>query len=126
MDNITKSQFDAAYNQHLPPKWIRFAFRYFSKSTEKKDMKLSNIIAYTLLATFLLGFFGTVMKWSRMVIGIVTYIYCGILAVLVGFLFAAVKLNNRRLKKIMKILGVTKQEYNDLVDKFYPDGMKNS
>lgn len=120
MDHITKTQFDRAYNQYLPPKWIQFAFRYFSKSTEKKDMKLSNIIAYTLLATFILGLFGTIMKWPREVIGIVTYIYTALLVLLVGFLFAAVKLNNRRLKKVMKILGVTKQEYNQLVDKFYP------
>jgi ABC-type phosphate/phosphonate transport system permease subunit len=126
MNNITKAQFDRAYNQHLPAKWIQFAFRYFSKSTEKKDLKVSNIIVYILLATFLLGFFGTVMGWSRAVIGTVTFIYTGILTVLVGFLLAAVWSNNRRLKKIMKILGVTKQEYNDLVDKFYPDGVKTS
>ena len=120
MDNISKTQFDNAYNQHPPAKWIQFAFKYFSKSIEKKDMKLSNIIAYTLLGTFLLGLFGTIMKWPRPVIATVTYIYVGLLTVLVGFLFAAVKLNNRRLKKIMKILDVTKQEYNQLVEKFYP------
>jgi len=117
---ITKEEFDKAYDQYPPKKWIRLAFKYFSSSTEKKDMKPANTIAYILLGSFVLGLFGTIMKWPRAVIGTVTYIFCGILTTLVIFLFAAVKLNNRRLKRVMKKLNVTKQEYNLLVQKFYP------
>jgi len=30
---ITKEQFDAAYNKHLPNGWIKFAYKYFSNTT---------------------------------------------------------------------------------------------
>jgi hypothetical protein len=116
---ITKKQFDDAYNQHLPNGWIRFAYKYFSKSTERENLKPSRIIVGILLSLFGIGMLGTILKWSRAVVGTVTIAYSVILAVLVLYLLSAVWMNNARLKKVMKILGVTKQEYNLLVDKFY-------
>ena len=116
---ITKRQFDAAYNQHLPSGWIRFAYKYFSKETEKKDMSLRNHLTFFLLALFLMGFFGTAFKAAPAFIGTVTIIYSIVLSVLVLYLLSAVLLNNRRLKKVMKILGVTKQQYNYLANKYY-------
>ena len=116
---ITKKQFDAAYNQSLPSAWIKFAYKYFSKETEKKDMSLRNHITFGLLALFFLGFFGTVFGASHAFIGVVTIGYSIALAILVLYLLSAVLLNNRRLKKVMKILGVTKSEYNYLADKYY-------
>lgn len=116
---ITKKQFDAAYNQHLPSGWIRFAYKYFSKETEKKDMSLRNHLTFFLLGLFLLGFFGTVFEAAPAFIGIVTLIYSIVLSVLVLYLLSAVLLNNRRLKKCMKILGVTKSQWNYLADKYY-------
>ena len=83
-------------------------------------MKVSQSILYVLLTAFLIGFVGTIAKWPRPVIAAVTYIYCIVLTILVGFLLAAVWSNNHRLKKVMKILGVTKQEYNQLAEKYYP------
>jgi hypothetical protein len=116
---ITKEQFDAAYNKHLPSGWIKFAYKYFSKETEKKNMALKNGMVFFLLGLFLLGFFGTVFNASHKFIGIVTITYSIVLAVLVLYLFSAVFLNNWRIRKIRKELGVTAEEYNALVAKFY-------
>ena len=118
--DITREEFDAAYERYQPKRWIKFAFKYFSKSTEKKNMKLSNWVAGILLALFGVGLLGTILKWSRALIGTVTIAYSIGLAILVLFLLAAVWANNARLKKIMKILGVNVYEYNLLVERFYP------
>jgi len=116
---ITKTQFNVAYNKHLPNAWIRFAFKYFSKETEKKDMSLRNNLTFILLGFFLVGFFGTVFNVAKAIIGTTTIIYSILLSMLVLYLFTAVIMNNLRIKKIMKILGVNKQEYNALVNKYY-------
>lgn len=116
---ITDEQFDAAYNNHLPSAWIKFAFRYFSKTTEKKDMSVSRTVLYILLGAFGVGYIGTILTLPRIVIGIATYILGIILAGLVLYLFSAAKLNNWRLNKIAKELGVTKREYDWLAEKFY-------
>lgn len=116
---ITKEQFDEAYNMYLPSSWIRIAFKYFSKETEKKDMSVRNNITVILLIFFFLGFFGTVFNVSLAFVGTVAIIYSILLSILVLYLLSAVLLNNRRIKRIMKILGVNKAEYNMLVNKFY-------
>lgn len=116
---ITDEQFDAAYNRHLPSAWIKFAFRYFSKTTEKKDMVVSRTIMGILLGTFGVGFIGTIFVLPRVVIGTATCTLGIILAGLVLYLFSAAKLNNWRLNKIAKELGVTKREYDWLAEKFY-------
>jgi hypothetical protein len=119
-EDIPKTEFDEAYNQHLPKRWIKWAYKYFSKSTEKKDMKPSRVIVGILISLFLVGFFATAFKLPRVLIAWVTFGYVALLTVLVLFLFAAVFANNSRLKKVMKILGVNKVEYNKLADKYYP------
>ena len=117
--DITKEEFDAAYNQHLPKRWIKFAYKYFSQSTEQKDIKPGRAFAWILGSLFLVGFFATVLKLPRVIIAWATISYMVLLTILVGFLFAAVFANNARLKKVMKILGVSKAEYNLLADRFY-------
>ena len=117
---ITKRQFDAAYKQHLPGGWIKFAFKYFSKETEKEYMSLRNHLIFFLFGLFLLGFFGTVFKASWTFIAIPTIIYSIVLSILVLYLLSAVLLNNFRLRKIQKILGISKSQYNALVRKYYP------
>lgn len=116
---ITKKQFDVAYNLYLPSGWIRFAYKYFSKETEKKDMSLRNHLTFLLLILFLLGFFGTVFNAPIHLIKEVTICYSILLVILVLYLFSAVLLNNWRLRRVRKILGVTKEQYNYLVNKFY-------
>lgn len=116
---ITKEQFDAAYNNHLPSGWIRFAYKYFSKETEQKNMAVKNTVVYFLLSLFGLGFIATVLNLSNKIVGLFVIPYSILLAVLVLYLFSAVFLNNFRIGKICKELGVTKLEYNALVSKFY-------
>ena len=119
MKDITKEQFLTAYNNHPAKGWVKWAFKYFSKSTEKENMKLSNTIAWVLGSLFLVGFFATVVKLPRSIIGPVTITYCIGLAILVLFLFAAVQSNNFRIRRISKELGVTLVEYNKLADKYF-------
>ena len=116
---ITKEQFDEAYNKYPPNWWTRMAFKYFSKSTEKKNMKPRQFLVGFLLALFLVGWFGTAFNFSRALVGTVTIVYSIVLAVLVLSLFVAVFMNNARLKKVAKELGVTIHQYNLLVDKYY-------
>jgi len=115
---ITKKQFNDAYNTYPPSGWIRFAFKYFSKSTEKKNLKPSRTITIILLTLFGLGMWGTIQGWPRAVVGTVTLLYGVLLAILVLFLLAAVWSNNARIGKIRRILGVSKWEWNLLVDKY--------
>jgi sulfite exporter TauE/SafE len=119
MKEITKEEFDKAYNKYSPNGWIKFAYKYFSQSTTEKDIKLSKTISYILIGLFLVGFIGTILNVSKLIIGIATYVFGIVLASLVLYLFSAVILNNIRLNKIRKELGVTKEEYENLVDKFY-------
>lgn len=116
---ITKKQFDTAYEKYKPSGWVRFAFRFFSKETEKKDMALRNYLTFFLMGLFLLGFFGTVFAAPLAFIKVVTIWYSILLAILVLYLFSAVFLNNFRLNRVRKILDVTKGQYNYLVNKFY-------
>ena len=115
---ITKKEFDVACKKHLPSKWIRFAYKYFSKETEKKDMSLRNHLTFFLLGLFLIGFFGTMFN-AIVFIKITTIIYSIVLSILVLYLFSAVLFNNLRLKRIIKILDINKFEYNYLINKFY-------
>lgn len=119
MKEISKEEFEKVYDKYPPSAFVKFIYKYFSQKTEQKDMKLSLITSWILIGLFLLGFIGTIFELSRIVIGIATLIYSGILVVLVLSTFIAVKLNGYRLNKISKELGISKEEYNILVDKFY-------
>lgn len=117
--SITKSEFDAFYNTHPPNGWIKFAYKYFSKETEKKDLVLKHNLIFLLLGLFFIGFFSTAFNLPIPFIKISTLAYAAILSILVIYLFSAVVLNNLRIKKIRKALKVNKNEYNYLVNKFY-------
>jgi hypothetical protein len=116
---ITKEQFDVAYNKHLPIDWIKFAFKYFSKSTEKQNLTLKNTIVYILGGLFLFALLGTMFNVSTVLIKAALIPYSIILAVLVLYLFSAVILNNLRIGKIKKELGINSDEYDALVSKYY-------
>lgn len=117
---ISKQEFDQAYNKFPPSSWIRFAFRYFSRSTVRRDAKVSSMVTWILGSIFAIGFIATIAKASRGLRGIITALYCVILFPLVLFLLAAGLANNRRIKKICRELGVDLWEYEVLVDKYYP------
>ena len=113
---FTENEFNIIYNNHLPAKWLIFIFKYFSKETEKKDLKLSNTIMYILLTLFLIGFSGTILQLSQLIILWSTLIFSGIIAIISITLFLAFIVNNRRIKKIIKELNCTTLEYNNAVD----------
>jgi hypothetical protein len=116
---ITKKQFDAAYNKYLPSGWIKFAYKYFSTTTEMKDMNVKNIVTYTLGGLFLLGLIASILKLANNIVGIFVIPYSILLAILVLYLFSAAFLNKWRTNKIIKELDITKDEYNALVSKYY-------
>jgi len=112
---ITDKAYDKALAKNLPNKWVKLAFRYFSESTTEKDLKPSKILVGVLFVTFLLGLFGTMFHLSDEILRPLTIFYtCGVFSI-VSFLFAAVFMNNFRLRKIIKELGVSKRQYNTYV-----------
>lgn len=118
MKIITKEEFIAAYNKYAPKSWVVFAFKYFSRETAAKNMKLSTSIAWILLTLFVVGFIGTVIDLPEIVVGIATAGFGGLLAIIVLFLLAAVLFNNKRIKKIAKDLDIPLSMYNELVNKW--------
>ena len=118
-NRISKAQFDAAYNKHLPNGWIKFAYKYFSKETEKKNMAVKNGVAYFLGGLFLLGFLATILNLSSTIIKIFGISYAILLTILVLYLFSAVFANNWRIRQIRKELSITQDEYDALVSAYY-------
>jgi len=118
--DITKEQFDNAYNQHPPNRWLIWTFKYFSTKSENKPLSPSWIVGMVLGISFLMGFFGTVFKAPRAFIATATYILMGVLVVVVFNTLFVAWANNLRLRKIRLILGLSRQEYGWVVDKYYP------
>jgi len=119
IDKISKEKFDIAYNNHLPNAWIKFAYKHFSRETEKKNMAVKDIVVCILIGLFLVGFIGAIFNTSTKLIAGAIIPYSILLAALVLYLFSAVFLNNRRIRKIRKELGITKDEYDALVSLYY-------
>jgi hypothetical protein len=119
INKITKEQFDTAYNKFPPNGWTKFIFKYFSKSTEKKNMVVSSTLGWILGGLFAAGFIETVLNLPHALILVSVLLYSGILVVLAIGMFGALIMNNLRINKIAKTLGVTIEEYNSLVSKYY-------
>jgi len=121
--NITLEQFEKVYNKYLPNKFTIFIFKHYAKDDEKTSgvkIKLADKIAwFVLLPLFTLGLLFTILGIPKIYIGIVTISYSIILTVMVLSGFVGVTMNNRRIKKIAKELGVGLKEYNDLVDELF-------
>ncbi len=109
---FSKKELETTLKKFEAPKWIKFAFRYFSKETEASDMNVSRSIIWTLLSLFLVGFSATVANLPKIIILWSTGIYVVILVSLVLFLFSAAYMNIRRIKKIIYYLVCTPEEYN--------------
>jgi len=119
---VTKEEFEKVVNKYPPNGWIRFAFKHFGK--EGKDgkiewSKLGNLIFVILLLLFLIGFAGTISNAPRWVILYSTVSYSIFLAIMVFYLLSAFLMNDFRLKKIMKDLNITPNQYDDLIKEFY-------
>lgn len=117
-DRISEEEFLNAYNNHLPNKWIKFAFRYFSQSTEQKDKWISKTVQGILIALFVLGFLGTILEFSRKFMLATLIPFAVILIGVVVLMLGGAIMNNLRIRKICKELRITKKEY-ELLAAFY-------
>jgi hypothetical protein len=117
--NITKEQFDIVYNQYSPNMWIKLIFKYFSSQTEMKNIAFQKNLRIILLGIFFCGLLGTIFNLPENFIKIITYLFSASIFFIVLCLFSAIIMNNLRIKKIIKKLGISINEYNSLVDKYY-------
>jgi len=118
IDSITKEEFLKVYNTNPPNKWTKFAFKYFSQSTLEKDRWLKISAQMVLFSLFALGFVSVAFNLGR-IFEIITIIPFGVILVSIGVLmFGAFIMNNLRIKRICKKLGISNMEYELLV-KYY-------
>lgn len=114
-----RPEFDAAFARYPANGFIKFMFRYFSRGTVNQDLQPSNIYTYILGSLFVLGFIATILNSKLLTTLGVTY------SILLGLGFTASAVattwNNLRLRKIRRMLGLTKTAFNDLIDKYYND-----
>lgn len=114
IERISKEKFLEAYNRHLPGKWTKFVFKYFSQSTLKEDLWLKRTVQGILLGLFGLGMLGAIFNATHTYM-MLTTIPFGIILVLVALTMSSgAILNNLRIRKIRKELGITKAEYEIL------------
>lgn len=117
MNTITREQFLAAYDKYPPNFWIRFAFRYFSINTVKKDMWVRNCFQIPAFLLFLVGMFATIFNLSHKLLMVSTCIFSLILVLIAIIMFGGAFMNNCRIRKIRKELGdISKKEYDILVN----------
>jgi hypothetical protein len=108
---MTKEEFLAVYNRHQPNAWTRFAFMYFSQETTEEDGWLRRCLIIILLSLFVLGFFGVVInwddyvKWLTLPFGVILF---GVVITMLG----GGLMNNIRIRKISRELGISIGEYN--------------
>jgi hypothetical protein len=120
--NITKEKFEEVVNKYPQNSWIKFAFKHFSKKEDKSKIdwsKIGNWSAFILIILFLIGFIGTILNAPRWIILYSTVGYSLFLSIVVFYLLSALLMDDFRLKKIMKELGITPKQYVDLIREFY-------
>jgi hypothetical protein len=108
---MTKEDFLAVYNRHQPNAWTRFAFMYFSQETTEEDGWLRGTIIGILVALFILGFaavvtgWNDVAKWLTLPFGVILF---GVVIIMLG----GGLMNNIRIRRISRELGISIGEYN--------------
>jgi hypothetical protein len=117
---ITKEEVVAALSKFPPKKWIKFAFRFASQNPNDK-FKVGNAVIFYLVGMValmvVLGMFNIPMIYFI----ILLCLYGVVLFGLIGLIFTASFVNDKRLDKVRKELGgITKSEYEKLVYKFNP------
>lgn len=115
-EQVSREEFLEVYNKNQPNKWTIFTFKYFSKSTRKSDLWLSKIIELFLIMWFMIGFINVMINDNLithwLVVTVITLIIVG-LGILMG---SAAIMNNKRIKRICKKLGINRQEYEVLTN----------
>jgi len=109
-----KSEYELAHAKYPPNGWTKLAFRYFSKDTVKKDLYVREILQGWMLLLFIAGLVLTVLEVAPLFIGFVTLNFVAILVLLAIFMSTAVIMNNFRIGKVRRELGLTKSEYEKL------------
>lgn len=115
---ITKEEFDKVYNRYKPGAFLRFAYTHYNVKMKRTPKPI--------------GTWAGVIGWIIGTIGLIVFDQLGMKDIAMKFLWAYVPfaafiislpaflLNQSRTKKIARKLGVSLDEYNKLVDKFYP------
>ena len=111
---VTNEKFLEAYNRHLPGKWTKFVFKYFSKSTLPQDLWLKKWAQGILLGLFGLGMLGAIFNATHTYMAITTLTFSALLILVVLIMSSGAILNNLRLRKVRKELGITRAEYEIL------------
>ena len=101
--------------KYPPTKWSKIVYKYFSTSTIHENYKPKKSMVTFFIASFLVGYFATIFKLPRPIIGFAALSYSIVLAIFVLFLFIGVFMNNFRHRKIRKKLGLNKYEYENLI-----------
>lgn len=109
---LLKEEFLKVYNKYLPNAWAKFTFRYFSTNTKYADYWVRNIFKGVELSLFGIGFFATVLSFPKFIIAISTITFSILLLLLGIVMLGGFVMNNRRIKKIIKELGLTDEEYD--------------
>jgi hypothetical protein len=117
-DKISKEEFLKVYNSYPPNGWTKFAFKYFSQSTLPKDKFLKNIAVYLMAGSFVMGMLGTILNMSReFILGSILPLMIVLPSIAIIMSGGAI-MNNLRIRKIRKKLGITKLEYEILAQAY--------
>jgi hypothetical protein len=117
---ITKEEFDIVYNKYKAGKFIHFFYDYFNDIINKNKKYLTKYLLIILTVTFFLGFFSTMFNFSKIIIGIPTFIFAVLLVLIIIPNIIARKLNDLRIKRIYKELGITYDDYVYYTNMYYP------
>jgi len=108
---VKKSDFEKVMARHEPSKFIKIVFALFGVSS---PYKVKDIIVYFLVAVFIVGFVGVAIE-SYVLTTIMTITFFFVLLGVVLVTMLAGYLNNRRIKAILKDLGVSYEEYLQII-----------
>ena len=108
---MTKEEFLTVYNRHQPNAWTWFAFKYFSQETTDDDEWLREAAISVLIALFVMGFVAVVLNWDDIAKWL-TLPFGIILFGIVILMFGGGIMNNLRIKRISRELGISIGEYN--------------
>lgn len=112
---ITKEEFDAATDKHQQGKFLKFAYKYF---LGLNNNKLGKRVIHSLFVVFIILLFTIILGAPRFINVILISAYGSGCILGAAYLYLAIFLNNKRLDKIRKELGVTHYEYAQLLLKF--------
>jgi len=117
---ITKEQFDEVYNKYKAGKFLKFAYTHYNVKLKRKPTPI--------------GTWAAVIGWTIGTIGMIVFDQLGMKEIAKDFLWAYIPfaaliialpahlMNQARTKKIAKKLGISLDQYNNLVDRYYPEG----